>query len=1612
MDINKVKITVLQNKYQNFSQCSSKFLKDKYELFQNCYIKKCEDPRFQRMASKLDEKYILIKKGYQNIMVWWDIYLKNICGLENTLSQNGSNTITEENLQTYISKNIVPLKAFEDKISTILSPSLIKDVSYPVSSFSQHMTFFTTSSINNLGTNIGINTAGSVNSSKNGFSQTNNRENTNINDVASQAFENTFNVKGTNATFSNDAVSALSKQAINKQSENIKFAETETKDFNTDELKDPSIFYTVNGATLAAALTSNGFHSELSSNNSKSKEQAKNENSNTDSQNAKKTVNQANNTEQVIDDSTLAGIVNQNFKEEDWGRVFNKNCENAKMMSEACEETIKYLEEQRDNLEKKFDSFLIGNGYNLKTEFYMPGDNIESIKALTPEEYENTLLTSINYEIPDPDPEIGYNIVKRKEKARKKAEEYAIKFNEAFEKQMGMTYEEYKLIIQSINQDIATIKSSKYAFDQQVKSSPYIAIMYSEEFIKYKETYNPKEEYKLQRVGLFKKEDTVRYCSMFSEEFSLYNSDLIDSSLSNTKIKSYERYTLLTDDEKALYSFLYDNKGYKEAENYIEAIEDTLNNRQGLKEATDFINGISDKKITIDYKSATAGQDFFKALEQIDVGDKWNSFFSTAGKGFGDGLENFGEGIANILQTEGMISTNQYAQMYILQGFKKEWLLSGTYEISTSAGNMAPAIALGAVATLAAGPAGYGLSAQTAATVGSTAGYVSTGFSVFGNAKNQALVNGNSLASSTLYATFSGVSEVALGKLLGNIGILNENASFTLKQILNEGVEEGLQEFVDAGLRAALLEEDIQVNQLLGDSGKSFLYGVIMSAITTGGQQTIRVISENRSYTINSAEAIELLEIINNNPDMNQEQIVVNYLNNTLESKNTENIYTPFEVTENASFEEKAKKFGINMINSLKDTGSKIALESVSLNETATKISSRLWQNTKTNTSKVMDIANDQLKSTQAKISKNIQNIFTQTKNVMQEKISQVAENNSKVNLTEKVMSSNEMVDQVKNKIADVLEVDITPENSIGDTFDLFADNLNTNIKELLHLNIDIPQTFIGLFYAPFNVLAKLVYTPVKKNSKISQTIVEEGIYHMTSLDSANKILESGYVKASGMLSSYGNKKAFFFAGMPEFSKVALNTSGFLEKSVAVKFKVSENELNNFRYRSLNDQAVTVDGNYLFDKANASIVYLGLVNENGKLVYKEISENEYNNYRSDIPTDFLSRQITNLEASLSAIAGEGRTIIHNVENVIESLHKNEVIKKASKSLGNIKNKVKTNLENISDQLEIQQILKSLNKIIENKLDDTTASLVEKYNELLDSDPRLQEIIVKADRQEKVAIPKELLNSYMELRNLEFKILNPESRKNSKSTINRLKDFINGKIVHSIQSVLKSNEWVNKPRNTKKYELDISDVAEEIKPWIQEYMESGSLSEELGKQLEEWFFDENYIMGLHAMGMAMYDENGRNIIGDSILKKGLSLTGNLETGVTKELSDNVFLVNKQNKFSYALYLKNLFASSYYKADGEGGAVIVRIPKEDINNINKLTEYIDGQPYLKKEYIMGYVNSSKGNLSELITLTNSFTSDLFHTSAKISQQYKTIFPNTKKLSNDISHEETIK
>ncbi len=1404
MDINKIKIMMLETKCQDFLNCSSKFLTDKYELFLNSYLTKCEDSRIKRMASKLDEKYLLIKKGYQNISEWWNNYLENVKGLEQSLAQNRNETMTEGDLITYVSKNIESLNSFEENISTLLSPALIKDVSPIVDTFQGHMSNFQTMSTSVLGTNLGLNafSFGAIAGVSTNHEKT--AKNSDSDPITNQAFVHSFNMAATNANFSSNANSVLNLKSVSNSAIasdsaisstlNLSFSKEGEKSLNSSELNDQILFQSMGGFSLAASSAAFSFRSALASQSSpatrdsEKKDSFSKTSSPTATDDKKKNVSSdSGDMATVIDDSSLAGIVRQSFSGEDWESAFERNLESAKIMSKACDVTIKDLKKQQDELQKSLDSFLLGHGYILRTEFYRPDDSIDSVKALTPEEYEKRLLNSIDYDIPDSDPEIGYNVIKRQEKAKKKALEYAIKFNEAFEKRMGISYNDYLEQLQSIENDIATIKFSKYSFDQQVKMSPYLSIMYSETFQEYKDGYNPLGEYELDKVGLFKKQNPIRYCEKLDTKFVSVNEDMVDSVLANSNLESYERFTLLSEDEKALYSFLYDEKGYKEAENYLKAMEDTLNNRQGLKEAVDFINGISDVKISVDYISPTAQQDFLKALDGVDVGDKWYSFFSTVGKGFGDGLQTFGEGFSSILSSKGMISTNQYAQMYILEGFSKDWFLTGTYEVSTSAGNMAPSIALSAAATAAAGPAGLGLSAETAATVGSTMGYISTGFSVFGNAKNQALVNGNSLASSTLYATCSGVSEVALGKLLGNIGILNENAKFALQEILNEGIEEGLQEFVDAGLRTAFLNEDVDINQLVGDSGKSFLYGVIMSTITTGGQQAIRIVAGGKAHTISSSDAVELLELLNNVEEANQKDAVLEYLTNVKNKGNVEISSPATTVVEKVSFADKVKNLSLNLFDSLGQTASTVFNGVVSVNHKINDLRTKVADNMVDTGAKVVN----GVKSVFAKTSNVAESVFDtymnfrsdvqdSVKDVTLDVIDSVVD--TKVSEFEQVTT---LLDTTKGSVANLLQVDVQPEDSIGTTFDTFFENVNTNISEILHSRISLPKMFIGMFYSSFGVLSKLVYTPVKNNGEMSKTILEDGIYHITSLENAQKILESGYVKASNIISSYGSKKAFFFAGFPNFENVAVNIPSFLEKAVAIKFDIDEADLDNFRYRSLADQAVATIGDYVFDPAKASLVYLGLMNDNGKLVYKEISGDTYNGYHTDVSADFLGKRIVNLEKNLVALAREGGNVIHNVENLVQIIRKGDVTKTAAKIVVGAKNVVSSNLSDLEgritslihdyqekvssidqlgptyEQLEKKKIFDLLNNAIEKQVNEPIKVLMDEYNNLLDSDSRLSELITKGNNGEVIRIPEELVESYLHLRDLEYRMLHPE-----------------------------------------------------------------------------------------------------------------------------------------------------------------------------------------------------------------------------------------------------------
>lgn len=543
-----------------------------------------------------------------------------------------------------------------------------------------------------------------------------------------------------------------------------------------------------------------------------------------------------------------SSIISQN--EDDWIKVFY--------------EQMRDKENERNSLWNKW--YLFTQSYSV---YYSDLYYDDTGKCLTPNEYRyNSLamewfLRSNGYPITDAD-----NPYSAGWKAFEKyiEEVYTPNFSRHFNDYTGMSYDKYLSEMSRLDNEIAMYKASIYSVEQQKKLKPYMQILETEDFKKF-ETYTWDLEY------------FSRNCA-------------------NLSIPTGNKVRLLDEIDKRLYFYLREKQGESSALKFLEACEDKINQAKGREEADRYLASITKDNGEIDYNLLTSA--------------------ITAGKGIFDGIESFGEGIANIFATEAMISDNQYAQMYILEaltnpgkmyldniinelarvenfrtgssinsikeGYKfynsdgsinleyakgkltaeqynkllsiinsKSGGYADIYQISSSIGNMLPSMAVSAVVSILATP-----------TVGSVVGSVLMGASSGGNAKMDALVSGNDMLSATIYGLMSGLSETSLGLLLGNIPGLNVNAKLALKDIIGEGTEELIQTFVDAGLRASLLGEDINITELYGEGGKSFVYGMITSGIMNGGQLTCNIAFNNSKVHIsNINDLVSFINILN-----------------------------------------------------------------------------------------------------------------------------------------------------------------------------------------------------------------------------------------------------------------------------------------------------------------------------------------------------------------------------------------------------------------------------------------------------------------------------------------------------------------------------------------------------------------------------------------------------------------------------------------------------------------------------------------------------------------------------------------------------------------------------
>lgn len=242
--------------------------------------------------------------------------------------------------------------------------------------------------------------------------------------------------------------------------------------------------------------------------------------------------------------------------------------------------------------------------------------------------------------------------------------------------------------------------------------------------------------------------------------------------------------------------------------------------------------------------------------------------------------------------------------------------------------------------------------------------------------------------------------------------------------------------------------------------------------------------------------------------------------------------------------------------------------------------------------------------------------------------------------------------------------------------------------------------------------------------------------------------------------------------------------------------------------------------------------------------------------------------------------------------------------------------------------------------------------MDQYNHLLDSSEDLRRIMANESMGYSVVVPDDIYDDYMLLKKLSGEI-----------TTGKTLDAVSG--THVTSSVNKSQVYsVADKKYSTKYARD----------YAREIDKNLHMSMETGLQLEQLFNSDDYILGLHLSGSKM---------GDAINADGLILTGHISTGGSMgdagSLSQNINFFSNNTEVSFLNFLREIESASSYKTyDGIGDAVIVAIPKSDINissrdisgfkfkdGINPISN-LNSNTALDSRYILGYVRNDNGTL----------------------------------------------
>lgn len=364
---------------------------------------------------------------------------------------------------------------------------------------------------------------------------------------------------------------------------------------------------------------------------------------------------------------------------------------------------------------------------------------------------------------------------------------------------------------------------------------------------------------------------SFEYENMSYEKLNSYITEIIND-LSNSSFRELgsglnysDLNKLMTREQKLALLLTFQNEGSESAKQYIEMLKSSLIQAKAMNQVLSRLEPyMKDGILDIN----TLQEDIENGNLELD--EDFGTFLLSGGYGLVDGVSNFFNGFD--YEDLGNYDVGDYKRMFFAMALQNSGLLNAGYTLGSSIGQMAPVMAMS-----------YGLYAMgfSQGAIALVTGVTNTA-SIFGNTLDSSLKDGAELDQAIAYSVLTAIISSTSQYFIGGLPGLSKNVEISkmgsileiLRNMINEGIQEGGEELIDAGLRAVIFDETIDITNLGKEAFLSFLYGGFTAGFYNGTGAGINFILNGHKYNCNSEQIQHMVEYQQQNPNATIEEII------------------------------------------------------------------------------------------------------------------------------------------------------------------------------------------------------------------------------------------------------------------------------------------------------------------------------------------------------------------------------------------------------------------------------------------------------------------------------------------------------------------------------------------------------------------------------------------------------------------------------------------------------------------------------------------------------------------------------------------------------------------